>query len=473
MYNQNDKTMTKEDIISIANELANQRNKAKHQKPYNVFTAWNMGENDHTKLLLALLRYQDDRGRYPLLNSFLNRFTKGRDRMIYYQHPSNVSIRFNPRYDKDAKHSSIDGLIMFSVNNNKKRIAVIIENKIFDAPDQQNQIRRYIKHMMQDEKIEKGNVWVLYLTGDGTKEVDKISYNPRNENDDTDIGHRFVALSYKEDVINWLKTDVLETRTYPEALTSIVRAYVESLEKDLFCEDEQDELLKNLLCKILIKHHNLKKLSEEDICTLYSFRDDVQKIRKASIIKDENDIHAVDNLYGVIKNVLFNVEQMAFDVFEKCSVEILNDRWKSELKKLEGVQWIAKHRGLGGKWGFVQISLTDEWYSNHLEWIPVNAKSMCCNKDNEYTLELHVEGNKSLAEQFRSELDGHIQFSPKCKKGNKGTRTVLSYKAQASKPIAKMDKKELSAFLTKVYTEDLNYCCRLLIEEQSKKTKSV
>ena len=45
----------KYNIIEIANKIEGQRNKSKHHSPYNVFTAWGMSENDHTKLLLALL----------------------------------------------------------------------------------------------------------------------------------------------------------------------------------------------------------------------------------------------------------------------------------------------------------------------------------------------------------------------------------------------------------------------------------
>ena len=75
-----DSIFSEDYIIEIANKIEGQRNKSKHHLPYNVFTAWGMSENDHTKLLLALLRHQDSTGRYPVLNSFLNRFTKGRDK---------------------------------------------------------------------------------------------------------------------------------------------------------------------------------------------------------------------------------------------------------------------------------------------------------------------------------------------------------------------------------------------------------
>ena len=452
------------DIIEIANKIEGQRNKSKHHLPYNVFTAWGMSENEHTKLLLALLRYQDSTGRYPVLNSFLNRFTKGRDKMIHYQNPSDVSIRFNPRYDKDDKHSFIDGLIMFSAQG--KRIAIIMENKIFDAPDQKDQIRRYITHMTTEEHIALENVWVLYITGTGTKEIDECSYHPNEESEATNIGRRFITLTYYEDIIEWLKQDVLERRIYPESLTSIVRAYVESLEKDILCEDKTDTWRKDMLCNTLTRpgHYNMNKMTDRDFDSLYSFRDSVQEVRKEMVNRDEKDIIAVNNLYGVIRDLIHDVEQKFFGEFERLSTEILNSCWKKELKKLRGVQWIAKHRGLRSDKGFVQIGLSAEWGTAHLEWIPISAKRMCLG--NEYQLELHVENNKALADKWREELNSNPILLPanKCEKVKAGTSRLLRYKLQTSKPIAKMSKKELTEFLTGVYTKELNYCCRMLVE---------
>ena len=458
--------MKKEEIIGLAREMEKQRSKAKHQNPYNVFTAWGMSENDHTKLLLALLRYQDSTGRHPVLNSFLNRFTKGRDKMIHYQNPSDVSIRFNPRYDKDDKHSFIDGLIMFSAQG--KRIAIIMENKIFDAPDQEGQVRRYITHMTTEEHIALENVWVLYITGTGTKEIDECSYHPNDESEATNIGRRFITLSYYEDIIEWLKQDVLERRIYPESLTSIVRAYVESLEKDILCEDATETRLKEMLWKKMIGPHKVQNMTEQHFDNLYSFRNSVQEIRKEVANGDEQDIIAVDHLYGVISALIHDVEQKAFGEFEQCSTEILNSWWKKELKKLKGVQWVAKHRGLRGEKGFVQIGLTTEWGTAHLEWVSVSAKSMYL--ENEYQLELHVENNKGLADKWREELNSNAILLPvkNSNKGKAGSSKLLRYKCETSKPIAKMSKKDLTAFLTRVYTEDLNYCCRMLVEQYDK-----
>ena len=52
------KGISSESIESARSRVSNRQN------PYNVFTAWKMSENDHTKMFLALMRYQNASGRY-------------------------------------------------------------------------------------------------------------------------------------------------------------------------------------------------------------------------------------------------------------------------------------------------------------------------------------------------------------------------------------------------------------------------
>ena len=458
------KNWTAETIKEVAECIESERSRVSNrQNPYNVFTAWKMSENDHTKMFLALMRYQNASGRYLLLNSFLNRFAKGRDKMIHYQNISDVNILFNPRYKTNTANSFIDGLITFTANG--KRIAIIVENKIYDAPDQPNQISRYIEHMTNDEGIPVDNVWVFYMTGDGSKEVDAQSYG---NNGNVNIGNRFVPLAYNSDIVNWLKNDILEARIYPEALTGVVRAYVESLEKDLFAEDDSDDSRMNMLCNSVIGHHNLKKVTMEQCNTLYAFRKAVAEVRNQMREDIANgsaeDMHVVDNLYAIVKKVIQKLEQLAFGKFEECTIELLNEVWKKELKKRGGVQWTVGHRGVGGDNGFLQVRLSNEWESAHWEWIRVSTAKMFT--DTEYTLELHVERNVALANEWRSHLQNNAILLPKdAALGKDCTKTVLRYKIKTAKPIAKMKETELKELLKSIYLEKLNYCCRMLVNE--------
>ena len=461
------KNWTAEEIKKVAENIESARSRVSNrQNPYNVFTAWKMSENDHTKMFLALMRYQNASGRYALLSSFLNRFAKGRDKKIHYQNISDVNILFNPRYKTDKANSFIDGLITFTVNG--QRIAIIVENKIYDASDQPEQIRRYINHMTEDEGVDVNNVWVFYMTGDGSKEVDVKSYGGNCEDDSVDIGRRFVPLAYNSDIVDWLKNDILEARIYPEALTSVVRAYVESLEKDMFAEDNSDAWRMDMLCNCVIGHHSLKKMSEEDCFRLYAFRDDVaevrQQMREEIANGREQNMRAVENLYEVCRRQIQKIEQLAFGKFEECTATLLNEHWKRELKKHGGVQWTVAHRGVGGDNGFLQVRLGNEWGSAHWEWIPVSTAKIFTDK--EYTLELHVEGNVALANEWRSHLQNNAILLPKdAALGKDCTKTVLRYKVKTAKPIAQMKETELKELLNSIYLEKLNYCCRMLVNK--------
>ena len=455
---------TVQKIKEVAELIEGSNHRAsKGQNPYNLFTAWKMSENDHTKMFLALMRYRDASGRYALLNSFLNRFAKGRDKMIHYRNISDVNILFNPRYKNDTANSFIDGLITFTAK--KGPIAVIVENKIYDAPDQPNQISRYIEHMTKDEGVDVNNVWVFYMTGDGSKEVEEQSYGC---DAGTDIGRRFVPLAYNSDIINWLKSDILEARIYPEALTSVVRSYVESLEKDLFAEDNSDNQRMDKLCNSVIGHHNLKKVTMEQCNTLYAFRKAVAEVRNQMREDIANgsaeDMHVVDNLYAIVRKVIQKLEQLAFGVFEESTATLLNEHWKRELKKHGGVRWTVAHRGVGRDNGFLQVRLGNEWGTAHWEWIPINTSKMWT--DTEYTLELHVEGNVALANEWRSHLQNNAILLPKdAALGKVCTKTVLRYKVITDTPIAKMKETELKELLESIYLKKLNYLCRMLVNE--------
>ncbi|MBR1593841.1 MAG: PD-(D/E)XK nuclease family protein [Alloprevotella sp.] len=449
--------MEKDRFIEIAEQLVKTISKTKVQKPYNVFSEWKMNENDNTKLLLSLLRYNDAQG-FTVLSSFLRRFARGRDKMVHYKHPSEVDIRFSPRYGAE-KHSFIDGLVMMTAG--KKRFALIIENKIYDAPDQSDQIRRYITHMTNDEGIGRENVWVFYLTGDGSKEVDKkSSYNPDEETETTNIGRRFVPLTYSEDILTWLKEDILNVRTYPETLTSVVRTYVDYLENDLFPTAAPSASLQTKLCNALGIATSTEKMAEQDFGTLYTFKDDVAKLRRTlrEESAEQKEMDAIEVLYQVTRNIVQDIEHIAFCRFEEISEKILNEHWKKELKQKKKL-WKARHRAMGTDRGFVQLALTDEWGTEHVEWIPICPMSMFY--ATEYTIELHVEGNTGLAMQWCEHLEKERLLLPDGKM--KGTSRVFSYKLHTEKPFARMNDGELKSFLTKLYTQDFNYLFRMLV----------
>ena len=440
-----------ETIESIAQKKINK----KIVPPYNVFSMWNMSENDHTKILLALMRYKESNNSYPLIYSFLERFAKG---CITNDNFENTEIEFNASFgvklvseSKETKEtkSNIDGLITFK-NSYDENWAVIIENKIYDACDQKNQIRRYIQ-AMTEQGIDKEKILVFYITSDGNKVVEEKSYKKDQEIEEYNIGNNFVELNYKNDITAWLKEKVLDARKYPEALTSVVRAYVESLEKDLFNEEkfetETIDKLKNSFNDLYDTFVSLRKKRSED----------KNKYAEGEIKKA--DYEEIEQKYDIAKNLVQAIEKDAFEAFKKCSVEILNEMWKKDLG--DDLKWIVKHRNIIGKEGFIQIRLDNEWQGVHLEWIKIDADKIYNN--NIYELTFHVEPAKEI-DKYK-EIKEYI----KDKKSNRKT------KLNCNSSIAKLSEDgNLREELKKVYCENsfIVKCCELTINYYKTKNNS-
>ncbi|MBR5813912.1 MAG: hypothetical protein IKY37_05620, partial [Bacteroidaceae bacterium] len=113
--------METKDIKKIIEEIADKNISTKTVPPYNVFSMWNMSENDHSKILLALMRYKASGDSYPLIYSFLERFAKG---CIEKDEFNDTKIEFNASFSQGK--DLIDGLITFKHNGTPK--AIIIEN---------------------------------------------------------------------------------------------------------------------------------------------------------------------------------------------------------------------------------------------------------------------------------------------------------------------------------------------------------
>lgn len=441
--------MANPDLQKLAKDLS----KCVKINPYNPFAAWKMSENDHTKYLLSILRYHDAHGNYPVLADFLSRFTDGKGSMNNYTNPKNVRIEFSHKTSSGEfnKQGFIDGLITFDDNNEK--VGIIIENKIHGACDQPNQVRNYISHLRNQNDIKLENIWVFYITSDGIKMVSEESYKKELEDKGTNIGNRFIEINYKEDITEWLQNDILNNGYYPESLTSIVRTYLDYLRNDLFCDDI-DINWQNKFLKEFDIPTNLNELKPGDWEKLISLRNNVG-------INDAEASIDTTILDGVLSSIFERITVLAFDKFERISIEILNKHWAEELKEMGVTTWQASHHNILTS-GYLQLRLVKERNSAHIEWIPISIHSMLF--ETNYTITLHCEGNshKELLNKWIGELE------PKRPANGKIVRRGCSLKIESSKPLAKMSESELEVFLTKLYNETFEYPISLLVRDLEK-----
>ena len=125
----------------------------------NIITELHANENAHSRILRMFLQYDDGTEEYPILRKFIE-IPKVKDIIS--------DIDFNKCIFRNEQER-IDLLIENSSH------AIIIENKIYGAVDQESQLERYIECVI-NHGIEKSNIFVIYLTKDGEKTVDVNSF---------------------------------------------------------------------------------------------------------------------------------------------------------------------------------------------------------------------------------------------------------------------------------------------------------
>lgn len=177
-----------------------------------LFDLAHANENSHTKVLLSLLKYNNS----SFLPSFLERLGL----------PNSIEYKYNDIYISDQEvaisvkntgkaKGFIDLYIKYKAEN-CKNVHVIIENKIYGAGDTKRQLARYIatiegvKPIDFDKWYDKpeinSDIYVLYLTADGTKEPQKDSLPDIIKKC---LGDKYIPINYQDNILPWLEEDVL------------------------------------------------------------------------------------------------------------------------------------------------------------------------------------------------------------------------------------------------------------------------
>ena len=142
---------------------------------FNLIDELHANENAHTRILVRLLQIPS------LLRSFLE-YIRDTFKLQSFYIPDELSAN-----DVSEFSDFIDAKI------ETKNFCIIIENKINYAVDQNRQIERYVSTVKSQNK----NIFVLYLTLNGTKEPTPNS-----------IGKSavpIIEINYSEHILNWLE----------------------------------------------------------------------------------------------------------------------------------------------------------------------------------------------------------------------------------------------------------------------------
>lgn len=202
-----------------------QREKKKLPYHINLIDELHANENAHSRILEKLLSQKETTNNsYELLESFIQYiFENNKDKQDFQK------IKINkPQITQEKKR--ID-LWVRDQNN----YTIIIENKVHNAKDQGDgkkveggQLERYI-NTTKEYGFKEEQIYVLYLPPTYEKEPTKESWGKYYES--TIYRDRYLNLSFKDDILTWLKYHVLPNiRLKDKYLSSAMEQYIDHLE---------------------------------------------------------------------------------------------------------------------------------------------------------------------------------------------------------------------------------------------------
>lgn len=409
-------TTVKDDIfwINFAEELSKIREKERQKLPYNfnLIDELHANENAHTRILLKLLNYNISE-EYAFLKSFL---------FMMCEHNPNLTFPITSVHKPsiDFNKENIDGLI----EEPSKDYAIIIENKINWATDQELQLVRYF-NTVKRHGIPDRNIFVIYLTLDGSKKVSSNSL-PNSLSDELKNGNRFIEMNYRDDILPWLKHTILpEIKIKEHLIESGIRQYIDYLEGRL-CLRKSEEPIKIIMNKTI----NEKLLQGKTACEQWQILNNCTK--------------NLENLIQDFRNVSEEITKPVIDSWDTITKNSFSDT--------------PTNNQIQENSGYYQIFLNGIDRNIHFEWYPI-SKNYLFNQSH-YRMALHVEGDSNnlnmlkLAriDELRNKAEEYEFFLP-FDEGRGVDAIFKEYSTPNNTPFAALNELDRLNFLRECYDE--------------------
>jgi hypothetical protein len=234
--------------------------KAEAKLPYhiNLIDELHANENAHSRILAKLLQQKTPHNRFELLESFIEYLAEKKPDAF-----RNIRIE-KPEITQETEH--IDLWIR------DKTCAIVIENKIYHANDQERQLERYI-----DKTKERGfkdeQIFVIYLSPNH-EEPDEQSWGKHRDKFDD----RYLNLSFKDDILFWLKEKVLPNVKFKDVfLRSAIEQYIDHLE-GIFSLRTINNKTNMELQEFIKQELELNGTPQENIVKLLAKQEEIRKV---------------------------------------------------------------------------------------------------------------------------------------------------------------------------------------------------
>lgn len=297
-------------IAAELNELYEQKIK---ELPYrlNIITELHANENANSRILRGILQYQINND-YPLLRSFID----------IVQNKCDCNISLDVKFPVITNEESrIDLLI-----KEKSNYAIVVENKIWGAIDQDKQIERYVDYVLNCG-IPQNRIYVVYLTADGSK---KIGDNSLTDPVKKKLGMstykdgRFVCINFKDDILPWLQEIIQSDIAKSEPLLcSALTQYVD-YQKGIFGLRNEDEIIAKQLEIV-----TMEKLKINSIGELLKAWRDVDKLQDTICNAANKRIESlcISKIRNALEKQGYTIKASEFK-YDRFDLEIEIPEWK-------------------------------------------------------------------------------------------------------------------------------------------------
>ena len=165
------------------------------KEQFNVFTILRDESDEvklHSRFISSLLSFQK-KTQYNYLDTFLKEIDS---KFVY----GNNSLEIYPSYYYKNEYKDIDILLIDRLTQH----AIIIENKIFARDsnhEDEGQLEKYYRIIVDEEKINEENVEIYYMTLDGHDPSEQSIFTSKKY---PQLKEKVCCISYSNEIKNWL-----------------------------------------------------------------------------------------------------------------------------------------------------------------------------------------------------------------------------------------------------------------------------
>lgn len=285
-------------IFELTDKMSKRKKKLLNKAPFhfNLIDEIGANENSHSRIIGKLLSYKEN-------DIFINF-------IFFLKHVGLNLSPFNPKIfvEKDR----IDITIL------DRDYAIIIENKIHYAKDQDEQLSNYLEKV-KNKNYKSNQVYVLYLTRWGDKKPMESSLPQKVRKE---LGDRYIEINFRNHILPWIEEIFQNSRQKDQELISALRQYIDHLEgllnlriKNNFMNKELNELIaKEISLVDDFKKNDIiisKKIDELNLCLshLNSLRIDVRnKLRKEFLQKLFDKLNRLETGWYCVNKIHNRIE---------------------------------------------------------------------------------------------------------------------------------------------------------------------